>query len=176
MAKQNINYLFCLPVNAQHGNNSHCGELVADIYHHHRFAHEVSKDPLPVQDQLVDVEGHHQQKQHVGYRQVQHVDVRDHSLLAYRHRVDDQAVGDDSHQAQDGVNGRQNVHEGGDVHEAGGRRCGAQTWRVGEVVGLVVLAESDGVVHLRLPLMPQRAGRSAADPLSKTWAAKRRTL
>lgn len=119
--------IFCLPVNAQHSNNPHCGELVADVHHHHRFAHKVSKDPLPVSDQLVDVEGHHQQEQHVGYRQIQHVDVRDHFLLAYRHGVDDQPVGDDPHRAEDAVNGRENVHERGDVHEAVGWRCGAQT-------------------------------------------------
>lgn len=119
--------IFCLPVNTQHSHNPHCGELVADVHHHHRFAHKVSKDPLPVSDQLVDVEGHHQQEQHVGYRQIQHVDVRDHFLLAYRHRVDDQPVGDDPHRAEDAVNGRENVHERGDVHEAVGWRCGAQT-------------------------------------------------
>lgn len=124
----------------------------------------------------MDIEGHHQQKQHVGYRQIQHVDVRDHFLLAYRHRVDDQPVGDDPHRAQDAVNGRENVHEGGDVHEAVGRRRGAQTGRAGEVVGLVGLAECDGVVHLRLPLMAQRARRSAVDPVSKLGAAKRRSL
>lgn len=167
MANPNVIYPFCLPVNAEHGDNPHCGELVADVDHHHRLAHKVSKDPLPVSDQLVDVKGHHQQKQHVGYGQVQHVDVRHHLLLAHRHRVDDQPVGDDPHRAQDAVNGRQNVHEGGDVHEAVGRRCGAQARGAGEVAGLVVLAQRDGVVHLRLPLVPQRAVRSAADPGSK---------
>lgn len=104
-----------LPVNAQHCNYPHGGELVADIHHHHRLAHKVSEDPLPVPDQLVDVEGHHQQEQHVSYGQVEHVDVRDHLLLARCDRVDHQRVGDDSDGAQDAVDGGENVHEGGDV-------------------------------------------------------------
>lgn len=115
MNSHHIPDFFHLPINAQHSNNPHGGELVTDVHHHNRFTHKVPKDPLSVPDQLVDVEGHHQQEQHVGYGQVQHVDVGHHLLLARRHRVNDQSVGNHSDRAQDAVDGGEDVHEGGDV-------------------------------------------------------------
>lgn len=137
-----------LPVNAQHSNNSHCGELVAHIHHHNCFAHKVSEDPLSVSDQLVDVEGHHEQEEHVCYCQVQHVDVWYHFLLARRHRVDDEPIGYNSNWAQDAVNGGEYVHESGDVDVAVRRGSWAQAWRVSQVVCCVVFAQYVRVVHL----------------------------
>lgn len=143
-------FLLNLPINAQHGNNSHRGKLVADVHHHNRFAHKVSKDPLPVSDQLVNVERHHKQEQHVGYSQVQHIDVRNKFLLAPLHRVDHQSVGYNSHKAQDAINGWENVHESGDIDITVSWGCWGQTRRAGEVVGLVGFAKYDGVVHLQI--------------------------
>lgn len=143
-----------LPVNAQDSNDAHSCELVADVHHHHRLAHEVAEHPLSVSNQLVNVEGHHEQEERVRYGQVQHVDVRHHLLLARRHRVDDQSVGDDSHRAQDPVDGREDVHESCDVDVAVGRPGG------GQVAARVAL----GAVHLGVRRPEPKRG-------VQTWAA-----
>lgn len=141
-----------LPINAQHSDNPHCGELVADIHHNDRFAHEVSENPLPVSDQLVNVEGHHKQEEHICYCQVKHVDVWYHFLLARCHRVDNQPVGNNSNWAQDAINGREYVHESGDVDLTVRRGSWILTWLVSEAVCLVVFAQYASVIHLQLVL------------------------
>lgn len=134
----NIHHTRHLPINAQHSDDSHCCKLVADIHHHHRFAHKVSEDPLSVSDQLMDGEGHNEQEQRVCYCQVQHVHVWYHFLLACRHRIDDQSIGNNSHCAQDSVNRREYMHESCDVDVAVRRRGWVQTWKVSQVGCVVV--------------------------------------
>lgn len=135
----------------------------------------------------MDVKGHHQQEEHIGYGQVEHVDVRHHALLAHFDGVDDQSVGDDAHGAQDAIDGGEDVHEGGDVHETVGRRAGRQARRLtARVVALVVVAENHRVVHgsgchsiplplsrpgaltraiaLSLPLLPRASRRQTLAP------------
>lgn len=146
-------WIYNLPVNAQHSHNSHCGELVAHIHHHNRFTHKVSEDPLSVSDQLVNVERHHKQEQHVGYCQVQHVDVRYHFLLACFHSVDHQSVGYNSNRTQDAINGWKYVHESGDVDVAVRFWGWVGTCRVSKVQSLVVFAKYVRVVHLQILLI-----------------------
>lgn len=140
--------IYNLPINAQHSDNPHRGELVADVHHHDRFTHKVSEHPLSVSDQLVNVERHHKQEQHVGYCQVQHVDVRYHFLLACFDRVDDQRVGYNSYWAQDAINWREYVHESGDVDVA--VRWGDWLVSLCEVLCLVVFVKYARVVHLQV--------------------------
>lgn len=100
-----------LPVYTEDGDNAHRGKLVTDIHHGHRLAHELSEDPVPVPDQLMDCEGHPQQEQQVGDGQAQNVDVRQPLGLAGQQDVDDQAVRPHPNDAQDPVHRGQDVHQ-----------------------------------------------------------------
>ncbi len=135
------------PVNAEHCHNAHCGKLVTDVHHHHSFTHEVAKDPLSVPDQLMDVERHHQQEKQVCDGQIQHVNIRDHLLLAWCHSIDHQTVGQNSNATQNAIDSGEDVHERRDVNDAVRRNGSVHTRKVGGISKFGIAKNVRGV-HL----------------------------
>lgn len=98
----------------------------------------------------MDVKGHHQQEEQICDGQVQHVNVRNHLLLARGHSIDNQTVGQRSHRTQDAVDGGKDVHERRDVNHAVRRDSSVYARVVGRVGNFWVAKIARGVHGERL--------------------------